>query len=205
MLEKALFRKHTKLFLYMSVRQYFSQKELIIFSLSHREFKDKDSIENKGQFLDKLINLGIIKKYKYKDFIKKYPEKIRAASIAYQKSHERKRIILEFKIEQFLALDFPFIKKIKNFELPFKEYINQFYDINTNKLHKNLNYSIKELITFFLYGCSLAKIYFTKYEKILNQLKKIKYHTTLENLNKDSLFFIKIAQEQMESKLKNSF
>ncbi|MEM4397821.1 MAG: hypothetical protein QW757_04325 [Candidatus Woesearchaeota archaeon] len=188
----------------MSLREFFSQKELIIFSLTNGDFKDKDSIENKGQFLDKLIKLGIIKKYKYKDFLKKHPDKIRYASIAYKKSHERKRVILEFSIENFLSLDFPFIKKIKNFSLPFKEYLNQIYDIHTNNFHKNFNYQLKELVIFFLYGCSLAKIYFTKYQKILNQLKKIKNYEYFENLNKDSLILIKIAQEQMELKLRKS-
>ena len=68
MLNKAIFRKHSKLFLYMISRTYFSQKEIILWSLNNNEFKDKDSWENKGQFRNKMIKLGVLKKYSYKTF-----------------------------------------------------------------------------------------------------------------------------------------
>lgn len=203
LLEKSLFKKHTILFLYMIIREYFSQKELILYSLKNNEFKDKDSIENKGQFLDKLIDLKVIEKYNYRDFMKKFPSKINDASKAYIKSHERKRVILEFKIMNFLALEFPLIKKIKN-ELPFKEYINEIYNIEKNELKINElkieNFFIKDIIKSFLIGCSLANIYFfPKYEKMNKILKK---YTLNNEIKEQDLILINIAKRKIEKILK---
>ncbi|MEM2131150.1 MAG: hypothetical protein QXR96_01375 [Candidatus Woesearchaeota archaeon] len=215
MLEKAIFRKHTKLILFMAYRKYFSQKELIEFSLKNKDFKDKDSIENKGQFLDKLIKLGLIEKYKYKDFLKKHPDKIKEASIAYKKSHERKRIILEFKEKNLLLLEYELseirdiIKEVlKKDILPFNEYLNKIYEtfFKKQKLknNKEKNFEIKEIVALFLIGCSFSKIYFSKYEFIINELKEQIKNIKIE-INENNFPLIKTAQNLTDERIRKNY
>jgi len=147
MLNKAIFRKHTQLFLYMIFRHYFSQKEIILWSLKNKEFKDKDSWENKGQFRDKMIKLGVLKKYSYKEFKKIYPTKVKDASIAYKKSHERKRVILKINSLRLIELLIPNL--LNKFDSKILEFI-----------------PIQEYIQAFIYGCATQKIITFNHPKI---------------------------------------
>ena len=163
MLNKAIFRKHTQLFLYMIFRHYFSQKEIILWSLKNKEFKDKDSWENKGQFRDKMIKLGVLKKYSYKEFKKIYPTKVKDASIAYKKSHERKRVILKINSLRLIELLIPnllnkFDSKILEF-IPIQEYAK--FCLENKK-----SYTIQEYIQAFIYGCATQKIITFNHPKI---------------------------------------
>jgi hypothetical protein len=163
MLNQAIFRKHSKLFLYMISRTYFSQKEIILWSLNNNEFKDKDSWENKGQFRDKMINLGVLKKYSYKIFKEYYPDKITKASIAYIKSHERKRVILELNSLKLIELLIPsfinrFDPKILKL-IPIQEYANIC-------LNKTISHTIQEYIHAFIFGCATQKIITLNHPKI---------------------------------------
>jgi hypothetical protein len=159
MLEKALFRKHTKLILYMASRRYFSQKEIIAWSLSNKEFKDKDSWENKGQYRDKLISFGILKKYNYKEFSKVYPKEIESANKAYQEPQERKRCILEFESSALIALDYP---KLKGIALPFQEYAKE---TDTKK-------ELSETVKAFVFGCSIQRILLLS-ERLSREMTKL--------------------------------
>ncbi len=187
MLEKALFKKHTKLILYMVSRKYFSQKEIINWSLSNKEFKDKDSLENKGQYRDKLIFFGVLKKYTYKEFFKKYPNEIESASRAYIEPQERKRCLLEFDSSSLIALDYPKLKMIK---LPFQEYIK---NINTNK-------EISDIVRAFVFGCSIQRILLLN-ERISKNLELLIESRPM--INEELLPLAETARISMENMIKN--
>jgi hypothetical protein len=186
MLEKALFRKHTKLILYMASRRYFSQKEIIDWSLSNKEFKDKDSLENKGQYRDKLIFFGILKKYKYKEFSMLYPKEIELANRAYQEPQERKRCLLEFDSNALISLDYP---KLKGINLPFQEFINT---LNTEK-------ELSEIVKAFVFGCSIQRIQFLS-ERISKDLTKL--IESRPDINEELLPLVEKARDVMEKGIK---
>jgi hypothetical protein len=148
MLDHALYRKHTRLILYMAKRRFFSQKEMIEWSLLNNEFKDKDSIENKGQFKDKLIQHGTLKKYTYREFSRIYGDEARNACRAYIDPQERKRCLIEFDPKGFIALDYPRLKEI---DLPFCEYADFVFDIS-------YGFSISDIVKAFVLGCSIQKV-----------------------------------------------
>jgi len=169
MLGKAIFRKHTRLFLYMLSRVYFSQKEVILWCIENGEFKDKDSWENKGQFKDKMVRYGLIKEYSYKSFKETFPDEVDAASIAYKRSHERKRLILEMDSVRFLSFLVFDINKIKDEELrkliPLQEYA-------TLCLKESSEHTIQEYLFAFIAGCATQRIYTFNYPKIV-RLQKV--------------------------------
>lgn len=189
MLEKALFRKHTKLILYMAERKYFSQKELIEWSLSHNEFKDKDSIENKGQFRDKLISYGLLKKYSFKEFKNLYPNELTDACKAYTESMERKRCILLFNSDNLIGLDYPTLAVLK---LPFQTY--------AAKLNKNnLTYSISDTVKAFVFGCSIQKILLFN-EKFSGEMKLLA--NARDELSEELLPLVELARDAMEENIR---
>ena len=189
----------------MISRNYFSQKEIILWSLENFEFKDKDSWENKGQFRDKMINLNILKKYPYKKFKELYPEKINDASIAYTKSHERKRIILEMNSLKLIDLLIPnqldkFDSTILNL-IPIQEYAK----ICLSQLkNQSTNHSINDYIHAFIFGCATQKIILfnqpklTKLSNTLNEYIMNIYDENLLNLNEE----INLARNLFEKNIK---
>jgi hypothetical protein len=170
----------------MASRRYFSQKELIDWCLSNREFKDKDSIENKGQYRDKLISMGILKKHSYKEFKKKHPKETESAAKAYKKPQERKRCLLEFDSNALIALDYP---KLRGVMLPFNDYAKE---IKTKK-------EISDIIKAFVFGCSIQRILIVN-EKI----SKASSHLTESRpeIDEGLLPLIQKARDTMEKMIK---
>ncbi|MFH2020979.1 MAG: hypothetical protein ABIJ34_06175 [archaeon] len=183
MLEKAIFRKHTNLFLYMISREHFSQKEIIHFSLENHEFKDKDSWENKGQFRDKLINLGLLKKYSFREFKERYPSLAEDAGRAYEKSHERKRIILSFDSTKLLGMALPSLNRFNDKKdiinlIPIKEFSTACLTSNIGSTNNESiirynkdDFTIREYINAFIVGCSIQRILVFKSQKLLELMK----------------------------------
>jgi hypothetical protein len=189
MLEKALFRKHTKLILYMVSRRYFSQKELIEWSLSNKEFKDKDSLENKGQYRDKLISLGILKKYTYKEFSRLYSKETESACKAYREPQERKRCLLEFDSNALVGLDYP---KLKGIILPFRDYVTE---INTKKER----FEISDIVKTFVFGCSIQRILFLN-ERVSKDLTLL--IESKPEIGAELLLLVEKARDAMEKMIK---
>jgi hypothetical protein len=172
----------------MALRRYFSQKELIEWSLSNKEFKDKDSLENKGQYRDKLIFFGILKKYTYKEFSVLYPKEIQSASKAYREPQERKRCLLEFDSTSLIGLDYP---KLKEVTLPFKDYIKS---INTKK-----KFDISEIVRAFIFGCSIQRILFLN-ERLSRDLALL--IESKPEIDERLLPLVKKARDVMEKTIK---
>ncbi len=189
MLEKALFRKHTRLILYMAARQYFSQKELILWSLANNEFKDKDSIENKGQFRDKLISIGLLKKYTFKEFQNLYPNETTHACKAYAEPMERKRCMLEFDSGKLISLDYPDLSGVK---LPFREYASEIND-------DLMGFYIPDIVKAFVFGCSMQRIIMFN-EKLLADMNLI--INSRPEISEELLPLVEKARETMENMVK---
>jgi hypothetical protein len=192
MLEKTLFRKHTKLILFMAERKFFSQKELIAWSLKNKEFRDKDSIENKGQYRDKLISFGVLRKYTGKEFSSQYPEEIETANIAYKDSQERKRCLLVFDSGALIGLDYP---KLKELELPLQEYAGKIISEKKNPG----NHEISSIVKAFVFGCSIQKIIILN-EKISKDLAILNDSRPL--ITEELLPLVETAREIMEKTIK---
>jgi hypothetical protein len=190
MLEKALFRKHTKLILHMASRQFFSQKEIIRWSLKNKEFKDKDSWENRGQFRDKLIDFEILRKYTYKEFSKSFPKEIELASKSYQELQERKRCLLEFDPNALISLDYP---KLKGIGLPFREYIDTINE--KEKTEKELS----DIVRAFVFGCSIQRILFLSERMSRDMAKLIE---SRQDIDEELLPLVEKARDLMEKKIK---
>ncbi|NTV23977.1 MAG: hypothetical protein HGA85_06440 [Nanoarchaeota archaeon] len=205
MLDKALFRKHTKLILYLMSREYFSQKEAIAYSLANNEFKDKDSWENKGQFRDKLISLGLLKKYSYKEFSRLYPAHAEDASKAYAGSYERKRAMLVFDSLRLLELIAPSLMKTRANSpgieevLPIKEYASKCISDYDREM------SIKSYLDSFILGCSMQRILIFRSQKLIELLKALSSdkgyfeEAELKNMNP----YIMLARDIFEARIKS--
>ncbi|MCM2325220.1 MAG: hypothetical protein NDI94_02065 [Candidatus Woesearchaeota archaeon] len=189
MLDKALYKKHTRLILYMAKRKYFSQKEIIDWSLLNGEFKDKDSIENKGQFRDKLISHGTLKKYTYKEFLKRNPDEARHACAAYTDPQERKRCLLEFDPKGFIALDYP---RLKDIDLPFCEYADFVFD-------SSYDFHISDIVKAFVLGCSIQKVipFSKKFSEDMKAIIQVR-----PEVDERLLPLVEAAKETMEKMLR---
>lgn len=191
----------------MISRQYFSQKEIILWSLNNHEFKDKDSWENKGQFRDKMIDFGLLKKYSYKKFKKLHPNEIDSAASAYETSFERKRVILEmssFKLIDLLIPSFAdkFDSRILDL-IPIKEYA-------IHCLNKQKKHTIKDYIQALILGCATQKIIVFNQPKIttlcnvFSEYIMVRYDEKMKNLNDEITFsrnlFEKNIRKYIESR-----
>jgi hypothetical protein len=159
MLDRAIFSKHTRLFLFMMSRVNFSQKEIIAWSLENKEFKDKDSWENRGQFRDKMISLGLLSKHSYKEFASLHPDLAAEAASAYEGSHERKRIILSFQSLRLLEIRLPALRSYAEKSgdhksmldlIPLKAYSAACLEMDQEPLGR--------CIDAFIVGCSMQRV-----------------------------------------------